>query len=92
MGDFNFQPNTEQYNITVAQLYDAWELVYSSNPANAIVDSNLPGERIIPDERIDHIFVSAQLNASMIYIHYTGGYESDHPALYAKIDFASILS
>jgi len=92
MGDFNFQPNTEQYNITVAQLYDAWELVYNSNPANAIVDPNLPGDRVIPDERIDHIFVSAQLNGSMAYIHYTGGYESDHPALYAKIDFASILS
>jgi endonuclease/exonuclease/phosphatase family metal-dependent hydrolase len=90
MGDFNFQPNTEQYNITVAQLYDAWELVYNSNPANAIVDPNLPGERIIPDERIDHIFVSSQLNTSVTFIHYTGDYESDHPAVYTTIDLTSI--
>ncbi|MFX1496929.1 MAG: endonuclease/exonuclease/phosphatase family protein [Promethearchaeota archaeon] len=90
MGDFNFEPNTKQYNITVAQLYDAWELVLNSNPANAVVDPNLPGDRIIPDERIDHIFVSSQLNGSMTYIHYTGGYASDHPALYATVDLTSI--
>jgi len=90
MGDFNFEPNTEQYNITIAQFYDSWELVSAANPANAVVDPNLPGERIIPDERIDHIFVSHHLNESMIYIHYTGGFESDHPALYANLNVASI--
>ncbi len=90
MGDFNFEPNTEQYNITVAQLYDSWELVFNSNPANAVVDPNLPGDRIIPDERIDHIFVSSHLNTSVTFIHYTGGYESDHPAVYTTIDLTSI--
>jgi endonuclease/exonuclease/phosphatase family metal-dependent hydrolase len=85
MGDFNFEPNTEQYNITVAQLYDCWEVA-----AYAEVDPNLPGERIIPDERIDHIFVSSQLNASVTYIHYTGDYESDHPAVFTTIDLTSI--
>ena len=90
MGDFNFEPNTEQYNITVAQLYDCWELVYNSNPVNAVVDPNLPGERIIPDERIDHVFVSSELNTSVSYIHYTGGYESDHPAVYTTIDLTGI--
>ncbi|NHJ21414.1 MAG: hypothetical protein EAX91_10745 [Candidatus Lokiarchaeota archaeon] len=90
MGDFNFEPNTEQYNITVAQLYDCWELVYNSNPAYAVVDPNLPGDRIIPDERIDHIFVSSQLNASVTFIHYTGDYQSDHPAVYTTIDLTSI--
>ena len=90
MGDFNFEPNTEQYNITVAEFYDSWELVYNSNPANAVVDPILPGGRVIPDERIDHLFVSSQLNTSLTYIRYTGGYESDHPALYATIDLLSI--
>ncbi|MFX1574247.1 MAG: endonuclease/exonuclease/phosphatase family protein [Promethearchaeota archaeon] len=90
MGDFNFEPNTEQYNITVAQLYDSWELVFNSDPANAVVDPNLPGDRTIPDESIDHIFISSQLNESVTYIHYTGGLESDHPALYATLDLLSI--
>jgi endonuclease/exonuclease/phosphatase family metal-dependent hydrolase len=90
MGDFNFEPNTEQYNITVAEFYDSWELVSNSNPANAVVDSNIAGDRIIPDERIDHIFISSHLNESVTYIHYTGGYESDHPALYATIDLMSM--
>jgi endonuclease/exonuclease/phosphatase family metal-dependent hydrolase len=90
MGDFNFEPNTEQYNITVAQLYDAWELVFNANPLNAVVDPILPGDRHIPEERIDHIFVSQQLNESITYIHYTGGYASDHPALYTTMDLTVI--
>jgi endonuclease/exonuclease/phosphatase family metal-dependent hydrolase len=90
MGDFNFEPNTEQYNITVAELYDSWELVYNDNPANAVVDPNIPGDRIIPDQRIDHIFLSSQLNESITYIRYVGGYASDHPAVYATIDLLSI--
>ncbi len=90
MGDFNFDPNSEQYNITIAQLYDSWELVSDANPANAIVDPIMPGERVIPEERIDHIFVSHHLNESVIYIRYTGGFESDHPALYANLDLTSI--
>jgi endonuclease/exonuclease/phosphatase family metal-dependent hydrolase len=90
MGDFNFEPNTEQYNITIAKFYDSYELVLAANPANAVVDPNLPGERIIPDERIDHLFVSHELNESMTYVHYTGGFASDHPALYATMNLASI--
>ncbi|MFX1313514.1 MAG: endonuclease/exonuclease/phosphatase family protein [Promethearchaeota archaeon] len=90
MGDFNFEPNTEQYNITIAEFYDSWELVYNSNPVNIVIDSNLPGDRIIPDERIDHIFISSHLNEAVTYIHYTGGLESDHPAVYATIDLLSI--
>lgn len=86
MGDFNFEPNTEQYNITVAEFYDSWELVYNDNPANAVVDPNIPGDRIIPEQRIDHIFLSSDLNESISYIRYIGGYESDHPAVYATID------
>jgi len=85
MGDFNFEPNTEQYNITVAQFYDSYEVAVTSE-----VDDPLYGERMIPEERIDHIFVSFQLNESVTYIHYTGGFESDHPAVYATIDLLSI--
>ncbi len=90
MGDFNFDPNTEQYNITTTQLYDAWELVSNDNPSNAVVDPVIAGERTIPDERIDQIFVSHELNESFTYIHYTGGLESDHPALYATLDLTTI--
>lgn len=90
MGDFNFEPDTEQYNITVAQLYDTWELVLSADPTKAVVDPILPGGREIPSERIDHIFVSNHLNESLTSIHYTGGYESDHPALFATINMTSI--
>jgi endonuclease/exonuclease/phosphatase family metal-dependent hydrolase len=90
MGDFNFEPNTEQYNITVAEFYDAYVLVNSTNPANAVVDTKYYGDRIIPEQRIDHIFLSSQLNESITSIHYTGGYASDHPAVYATFDLLSI--
>ena len=90
MGDFNFEPNTEQYNITVEQYYDAWELVLAADPNKAVVDPNLPGGREIPAERIDHIFVSHHLNESLTSIHYTGGFESDHPALFATLNMNSI--
>jgi endonuclease/exonuclease/phosphatase family metal-dependent hydrolase len=90
MGDFNFDPNTEQYNLTVAEFYDAYVLVNSTNPSNAVVDTTIYGDRIIPEQRIDHIFLSSQLNESITYIRYTGGYASDHPAVYATLDLLSI--
>jgi endonuclease/exonuclease/phosphatase family metal-dependent hydrolase len=90
MGDFNFDPNTEQYNLTVAEFYDAYVLVNSTNPSNAVVDTKIYGDRIIPEQRIDHIFLSSQLNESITYIRYTGGYASDHPAVYATLDLLSI--
>jgi len=90
MGDFNFEPNTEQYNITVEQFYDAWVLISTSNPLNAKVDPSLPGDREIPSERIDHLFVSHHLNESLTSIHYTGGFESDHPALFTTMNMTSI--
>ncbi|MEJ2294396.1 MAG: endonuclease/exonuclease/phosphatase family protein, partial [Candidatus Lokiarchaeota archaeon] len=90
MGDFNFEPNTEQYNITVAEFYDAYVLVNSTNPSNAVVDTTQYGDRTIPEQRIDHIFLSSQLNESITSIRYTGGYASDHPAVYATLDLLSI--
>lgn len=87
MGDFNFEPNTEQYNITVAaQLYDCWELVYNYSPLSALIE-NVPKSWVprLPEERIDHVFVSNHLNNSISNIVYTGGGNSDHPAVFARI-------
>lgn len=87
MGDFNFEPYTEQYNITIAaQLYDCWELVYNYSPLSALIE-NVPESWIsrLPDERTDQIFVSHHLNNSITNIVYTGGRNSDHPAVFARI-------
>jgi endonuclease/exonuclease/phosphatase family metal-dependent hydrolase len=83
MGDFNFEPNTEQYNITVAELYDCWEIA----PAPQRMIGDVPESWIprLPNERIDHIFVSEQLNTSVSEILYTGGDAADHPCVYTTL-------
>jgi len=82
MGDFNFRPTTEQYNITVDMLYDAW-LVADSSTIGTIPLNWIPR---LPDKRIDHIFVSSELNTSISEIRYTGGSAADHPAVYMDLD------
>ncbi len=81
MGDFNFEPNTEQYNITVAQLYDCWDV----SVGKTIGDVPDGWETRLPLERIDHIFVSGELNTSISSITYTGGNAADHPCVFASI-------
>ncbi len=83
MGDFNFEPNTEQYNITVAQLYDCWEIT----PALGRTIGDVPEGWVsrLPDGRIDHIFVSEELNTTVSEILYTGGGAADHPCVYASL-------
>lgn len=77
MGDFNFIPYTEQYNITVNELSDCWEVA-----TNNITDSVPVGWRTrLPEKRIDHIFVSNDLNTSIENCRYFGGTASDHPAV-----------
>jgi len=83
MGDFNFQPNTEQYNITVAELCDCWE----SAPVSERTIGDVPASWVprLPDERIDHIFVSEDLNNTVTEVLYTGGSAADHPCVYVSL-------
>ncbi len=79
MGDFNFIPNTEQYNITTAILNDCWEVADNS------ILGTLPTSWIprLPAERIDHMFVSPGTIVSSC--RYFGGTASDHPAVIVEI-------
>jgi len=79
MGDFNFIPNTEQYNITTAILDDCWEVADNS------ILGTLPTSWIprLPAERIDHMFVSPGIIISSC--QYFGGTASDHPAVMVEI-------
>ncbi len=77
MGDFNFKPNTSQYNITVATLKDSWENATSSILGNIPVGFTI-------GNRIDHIFVSNETIVNECV--YFGGQNSDHPALSTEIN------
>lgn len=79
MGDFNFIPNTEQYNITTTLLDDCWKVADNS------ILGTLPTSWIprLPAERIDHMFVSPGIIVSSC--QYFGGTASDHPAVMVEI-------
>jgi endonuclease/exonuclease/phosphatase family metal-dependent hydrolase len=84
MGDFNFQPDTEQYNITIAHpLDDCWEI------ANSTVIGDVPNDWVtrLPAERIDQVFISPDLTAisRFIEVTYFGGTAADHPAVLTSI-------
>ncbi|MFX1322431.1 MAG: endonuclease/exonuclease/phosphatase family protein [Promethearchaeota archaeon] len=84
LGDFNFRPHTEQYNITLVHpLDDCWEI------ANSTLIGDVPNdwEPRLPDERVDYVFISPDLTAKSAYIEvtYFGGTASDHPALLTSI-------
>jgi endonuclease/exonuclease/phosphatase family metal-dependent hydrolase len=74
MGDFNFNPTTEQYRQTVAALEDAWEI-----SAERMVETGAPD----PARRIDHIFVSPDVRVASA--RYLPRGLSDHPAMFAEI-------
>ncbi|MFX1379924.1 MAG: hypothetical protein ACFFA4_12615 [Promethearchaeota archaeon] len=74
MGDFNTEPDTLYYNMSVAVLKDAWVNASSSGIDRPSFDLS---------ERIDHIFISHNFTVlETIYINYTA---SDHPALWTEI-------
>ncbi|MFX0042837.1 MAG: endonuclease/exonuclease/phosphatase family protein [Candidatus Hodarchaeota archaeon] len=81
MGDFNFDNSTLQYTETIVDLYDCWEIA----DLPEIGDVPNDWETRLPDERIDHIFISFDLSYSYIEVTYFGGTASDHPALLASI-------
>jgi endonuclease/exonuclease/phosphatase family metal-dependent hydrolase len=74
MGDFNFRPDTEQYQHTVALLDDAWLSFWPGGDDGSGID---------PEKRIDHIFLSPYLE--VLDARFNTQPESDHPALTAVI-------
>ena len=79
MGDFNFDPSKQAYNITTAVLEDCW-IVAGSSTIGTVPQSWITR---LPAERIDHIFVSPGTN--VVDCRYFGGTDSDHPACVAEI-------
>jgi endonuclease/exonuclease/phosphatase family metal-dependent hydrolase len=74
MGDFNFRPDTEQYQLTTGTLGDAW-LLAKSQLAPSHADEL--------ERRIDYLYVSP--GTIVIEAEYLTGPQSDHPALVAEI-------
>ncbi|MDX1797019.1 MAG: endonuclease/exonuclease/phosphatase family protein [Candidatus Lokiarchaeia archaeon] len=76
MGDFNTEPDSIYYNMSVAVLKDAWV-----NASSSGVD----GASFNISERIDHIFVSHSFIVTETrYLNYPA---SDHPALWTELQF-----
>jgi len=74
MGDFNFRPESEQYQLTTQSLLDAWLVKW---PASA-EDNGLT-----LDKRIDHVFISPQISVSDA--RYLTDPQSDHPAMFVEL-------
>jgi endonuclease/exonuclease/phosphatase family metal-dependent hydrolase len=72
MGDFNFEPATEQYTLTLQTLQDAWVQVGSPLPTG-----------LDPKNLIDHFFVSPGMPVSLV--RYVDSPVSDHPLLMMEI-------
>jgi len=76
MGDFNFRPNSEPYNITTAVLDDSWWVRWPTG-VNSQGENNT--------RRIDLIFVSP--GTSVTNCEYITDPQSDHPAYWANIQW-----
>jgi len=75
MGDFNFEQDTEYYNLTVPPLQDAWLTIFPTGF----------GDGLNMSERIDHIFLSSDI--TVLDAHYDVNPQSDHPAHWAEIQW-----
>lgn len=74
MGDYNFRPATEQYELMTQTLADSWLLRWPD------------GKQIrgySPEERIDHIFISPEMMP--LKAEYVVNPASDHPYMYVVI-------
>ena len=76
MGDFNFNPDSEQYELTRQTLDDAWLLRWPED-----VDD----QGVHLEKRIDHIFVSPA--TQVLDARYLITPESDHPAMVVEIEW-----
>lgn len=74
MGDFNFRPDSPQYQLTRKSLNDAWLLRWPN-------DRDDQGVHL--EKRIDHIFISDELYVTDC--RYILSPASDHPAMWAAI-------
>lgn len=72
MGDFNFRPDTEQYELTTGVLDDAWLRRWPDGTDDRGAQ---------PSERIDHLFISSELHVEDV--RYIDSPASDHPAVTA---------
>jgi endonuclease/exonuclease/phosphatase family metal-dependent hydrolase len=75
MGDFNFRPGSEQYQLATGGLVDAWSLRWPDGDPNQAID---------PADRIDHVFLSPGID--VLESTYITEPESDHPALVTEIN------
>ena len=80
LGDFNFRPNSDPYNLTTDVLDDSWWLKWTTGTDDQ-GDNN--------SRRIDHIFVSPGTEISDCQYEYDP--QSDHPAYWADIQLQSLL-
>jgi endonuclease/exonuclease/phosphatase family metal-dependent hydrolase len=76
MGDFNFRPDSEQYQITTEILDDSWLLRWPRGNDTQGID---------PTKRIDHIFVSPGMVVAES--EYIASPESDHPAMMTTVEW-----
>ena len=76
MGDFNFRPFTEPYNITTIVLEDSWYVKWPTG-VNGLGENN-SGE-------IDHIFLSP--GTTVLDCEYITDPQSDHPAYWVDIQW-----
>jgi endonuclease/exonuclease/phosphatase family metal-dependent hydrolase len=76
MGDFNFRPNTEPYNLTISVLDDSWWVKWPTG-MNSLGENN--------SREIDHIFLSPGTIVSDC--QYVTDPQSDHPAYWADIQW-----
>ena len=76
MGDFNFSPGTEAYNLTTDVLDDSWWLKWPTG-----VDA----QGYNNSRNIDHVFVSPGLTVSDCL--YIWDPQSDHPAYWVDIEW-----
>jgi endonuclease/exonuclease/phosphatase family metal-dependent hydrolase len=74
LGDFNFGPNSEPYNLTTAVLDDSWWLKWPTG-VNSLGETN-SGE-------VDHVFLSP--GTSVSDCRYVTDPQSDHPAYWVDI-------
>jgi endonuclease/exonuclease/phosphatase family metal-dependent hydrolase len=76
MGDFNFRPYTEPYNLTTTVLEDSWFIKWPTGV-------NSLGENT--SRQIDHIFLSP--GTSVLDCAYVREPQSDHPAYWVDIQW-----
>jgi endonuclease/exonuclease/phosphatase family metal-dependent hydrolase len=75
MGDFNFRPDSEQYQLTVEVLEDTYLLS----------QQEVGIEGFDPSRRIDHVFVTPGTKVREAV--YKTEPQSDHPAMFVVIEW-----